>query len=135
MLDERSRLELVRRHYAAYNAHDIEAQLATLAPEIEIVAFDEAGRVSEHWRGTEQARDFFIGIRALVANSHANVEMLRADGDRIFARLTLSGILRRTGDAGAIQAVHRHGFSDRSIAKIQTYRPDWRPRAEQLRRP
>ncbi|MDQ3571251.1 MAG: nuclear transport factor 2 family protein [Actinomycetota bacterium] len=130
MLDEHSRLELVRRHYAAYNAHDIEAQLATLAPEIEIIAFDEAGRVSEHWRGIEEARDFFVGIRAVVGDSRATLDAVKADGDRVFVRLSLSGVLRRTGEEGEIQAVHLHSFSDMGIVRIQTYRPDWRGKDE-----
>lgn len=126
MLDEHSRLELVRRHYAAYNAHDIEAQLATLDPEIEILSFDETGNVSEHWRGLDEARDFFVGIRAIVEGTKAEIAVIRPDGERVYARLTLSGILRRTGERGAIQAVHLHSFYNERIVKIQTYRPDWR---------
>jgi len=133
LLDEHSRLTLVRRHYAAYNAHDIEAQMETLDPEIEVIAFDHAGHESEHWRGLDEARDFFVGIRAVIADSAAEIVVMRPDGDRVFVRLVLSGELRGTGDAGAIEAVHLHSFSEDGIAKIQTYRPNWRGGGSSIR--
>lgn len=127
MPDEQSRLELVRRHYEAYNAHDIEAQVETLDRAIEIMAIDETGVVAEHWQGLDQARDFFVGIRAMVADSRAEIRVMRADGADVLVELTLAGTLRRTGEPGAIEALHRHSFSGERIAKIRTHRPNWRP--------
>ena len=120
-------VDLVRRHYAAYNRADAEAVLATLHPEVEILVRDErAGGRSETYRSHEEAAAFFAGIWQLVADNRVEILTLDATTGRVEASVRLSGRIRSTGLEGWVPAVHFFAIADRLIAKIETFRPDWR---------
>jgi ketosteroid isomerase-like protein len=120
-------VELVRRHYAAYNQADASALLATLHPEVEILVRDErAGGRPESYRSREEAAGFFAGIWELVADSRVEILSLDATPERVEASLRLSGRVKSTGETGSVPAVHFFAIADDLIARIETYRPDWR---------
>ena len=120
-------LELVRAHYGAFARGDLNVLLAGLHPKIVITIHDEHGQPeSEPMRGQEAAREFFGGLEASVAGRTVEIEHLRADEDKVLARVLLGGTLKTTGEAGEIQAVHLFTLIDGLISEIRTYRPSWR---------
>ena len=101
--------------------------MAGLDPDVCIEVHDEHGKVTgEPMRGREAARTFFEEIREAVTGTTVEIESLRADGDRVLARVTLGGTVRKTGATGAIPAVHLFAVHDALITVIRTHRPDWR---------
>ena len=119
-------LELVRKHYDAFARGDLDALLGGLDPEVVITIHDEHGRPEgEQIRGRSGAQSFFSSIGASVSDRSVEIEQLRADEDKVLARVLLGGTLMRTGESGAIHAVHLHTLYDGLICEIQTYRPDW----------
>lgn len=123
----RDNLELVRVHYDAFARGDLDALLRGLDPEVEITLHDEHGKAEgEPIRGKDGAQEFFSGLGAEVADRTVEIEHLRADEDRVLARVQLSGTLRSSGASGAIQAVHLFRLFEGAICEIQTYRPNWR---------
>ena len=123
----RRNVELVRAHYAAYDRADAAALLATLHREVEILVRDErAGGRPESYRSHEEATTFFAGIWNLVADNRVEVLSLDATPERVEASVRLSGRVRATGQTGSVPAVHFFAIADGLIARIETYRPDWR---------
>jgi ketosteroid isomerase-like protein len=121
---------LVRRHYDAYNRGDIPGMLATLHPDVEIRESDERGSGQvELYRGQVGAAEFFNEIRALVTDNEARVLSLEAHPGRIDASVRLRGTLRATGRSGSIPAVHFFTLREGLIARIETFRPNWRAEA------
>ena len=128
--ETQANLELIRRHYDSYRQGDIEGIVGGLDDDVCIEVHDERGKsAGEPLRGIEEARTFFDEIREAVTDPTVEVQSLRADGDRVLARVSLGGTLRRTGEAGAIPAVHLFTIHDGLISVIRTHRPNWR-RAE-----
>jgi ketosteroid isomerase-like protein len=121
-----AQVELVRRHYAAYDRRDIDGIVETLHPQVEIVSHDELGKADRAWRGRAAARGLFVEITALVADTRVEILSLEAERDRVEATVRLHGVLRATGQTGPVPAVHRFELRDGLIAKIETFRPDWR---------
>ena len=120
-------LELVRAHYDAFARGDLGMLLQGLDPDVVITIHDEHGRPEgEPIRGRDGAHSFFTDIGAAVSDRRVEIEQLRADEDKVLARVLLGGTLKRTGEAGAIQAVHLHTLYEGVICEIRTYRPDWR---------
>lgn len=123
---------VVRRHYAAFNRDDVDEIVATLHPEIEIFGGDErAGGASERYRGRDEARDFFAEIKELVADNTVEVLTLEAVPERVVASVRLHGAIRANAAmSGSLPAIHFLTVRDGLIARIETYRPNWRRRAE-----
>jgi len=120
-------LRAIRLHYAAFARGDVDELLAGLDPEVLIRVHDEHGvRTGEAIHGRESARAFFEGIAAAVTDSAVEIEDLRANGDRVLARVHIGGTLKESGRSGAIPAVHLFLVCDGLIAEILTHRPDWR---------
>ena len=122
----------VREHYAAFNRADVDEIVATLHPDVEIFGGDErAGGASERYRGREEARAFFAEIKELVADNRVEVLSLDAVPERVVASVRLHGTLRAgAGLSGSLPAVHFLTVRDGLIARIETYRPNWRREAE-----
>jgi ketosteroid isomerase-like protein len=124
---EDSHTELVRRHYAAYDRGDIDGIVETLHPEVEIVAHDpENGGADRVWYGRTAARGLFVEIKSLIADNRAEIRSLEEREGRVQVSLSMHGVRRDTGEAGPLPAVHIHDFRDGLIARIETYRPEWR---------
>jgi ketosteroid isomerase-like protein len=118
---------VVRLHYEAFSAGDLSALLAGLSTDVAISIHDEHGKAGgEPIRGRDEARRFFEGIHAAVADPEVEIHRLRADGDRVLAQVSLGGTLRETGRSGRIPAVHLFTLHDGLITEIRTHRPDWR---------
>lgn len=117
----------VRRHYAAFNGSDVDEILATLHPDVEVFGGDErAGGASERYRGREEARAFFTEIKELVADNVVEVLTLEAVPERVVASVRLHGTLRSSTLSGSLPAVHFLSVRDGLVARIETYRPNWR---------
>lgn len=124
---ERANCVAVRQHYAAFARGDIDDLLAGLDPCVAIIVYDEHGKgAGKPVTGHEGARAFFEGISAAVTDSTVEIQHLRADGNRVLARIVLGGKARRSGRAGTIQAVHLFTLHESLITEIRTHRPDWR---------
>jgi ketosteroid isomerase-like protein len=120
-------LKLIRLHYGAFADGDIDGILAGFDSDVCIEVHDEHGKiVGEPLRGLHAARSFFEDIRAAVTNTTVEIQSLRADGDRVLARVMLGGTLRGTGLTGAIPAVHLFTVHEGRITAVRTHRPDWR---------
>jgi ketosteroid isomerase-like protein len=123
-------IDAVRRHYEAFNRDDVDAIVATLRPDVEIVGGDErAGGAGERSHGRDEAKRFFTEIKELVADNQAEVLTLEARPGRVEASVRLRGTLRGSGESGVVPAVHFFTVTDGLIARIETYRPDWRSHA------
>lgn len=119
--------KLVGRHYAKFAKGDVDGILKALDDSVCIEVHDEHGKaVDEPIRGLEAARSFFEDIVESVTDATVEIESLRADGDRVLARVKLGGTLRDSGVAGAIAAVHLFTIHEGRITVIRTHRPDWR---------
>ncbi len=119
----------VRRHYDAFNDGDLDGIAATLHDEIEVFGGDErAAGARERFRGIDEARGFFAEIKELVADNWVETLLLEATPERVVASIRLHGTLRATGERGPVPAVHFFTIRDGLIARIETYRPDWRAR-------
>ena len=118
---------LVRRHYAAFNRDDVAAITETLHPDIEILGSDErgGGRL-ELYKGRDESAAFFAEIKEAVANNDVAVLSLDARPGRVEASVRLHGTVRATERSGSLPAVHFFAIRDGLIARIETYRPDWR---------
>ena len=118
---------LIRRHYAAFNRDDVTAIAETLHPDVEIVGTDErgGGRL-ELYKGREGATAFFSEIKEAVVHNDVAVLSLDARPGRVEASVRLHGTVRATERSGSLPAVHFFGIEDGLIARIETYRPDWR---------
>jgi ketosteroid isomerase-like protein len=118
---------VVRRHYAAFNRDDVAAIAETLHPEVEILGSDErgGGRL-ELYTGREEATAFFKEIKEAFANNDVAVLSLDARPGRVEASVRLHGTVRATERSGSLPAVHFFATRDGLIARIETYRPDWR---------
>jgi steroid delta-isomerase-like uncharacterized protein len=80
-------IDLVRTSFEAFNAHDIGACLAVLAPDfvMHLAGLPEPLSGRDTWReGAEMIKAAFLDL-------HAHVEDIIAAEDRVAARLTLSG--------------------------------------------
>lgn len=120
-------LKLVRLHYAAYACGDVDGLIESLDPQVCLEVHDEHGRtMREPLRGLDAARGFFEDIKRALTNTTVEIESLRADGDRVLARVKLGGTVRESGVSGVIPAVHLFTIHDGLIAEIRTHRPDWR---------
>lgn len=118
---------LVRRHYDAFNRDDVAGIVATLDKDVEIVGNDErAGGAPERFRGHAQATTFFREIKELVADNDVHVLSLDARPGRVEASVRLRGTLRATDRSGSLPAIHFFTITNGLIARIETYRPDWR---------
>lgn len=123
--NEQANCRAVRQHYAAFARGDIDDLLAGLDPGIAIVHDEHGKGAGEPVTGHEGARAFFEGISAAITNSTVEIQHLRADGNRVLARIVLGGTARRSGHAGTIPAVHLFTVHDDLITEIRTHRPDW----------
>jgi ketosteroid isomerase-like protein len=122
----RENLRAVRVHYAAFAAGDIDRLIEGLDDDISIRIHDEHGvKIGPPMTGKTAARAFFERIHSSVDDASVEIEDLRADGDRVLARLTLGGTLRGGGRSGTIEAVHLFTVCDGLIAEIRTHRPRW----------
>jgi ketosteroid isomerase-like protein len=119
-------VDLVRRHYVAYASGDVDALLATLDPQVEILVHDERAGGAERFRSHDGAAKFFEGIWDLIAQTSVEVLSLDASPGRVEASVRLSGTVRATGQRGAVPAIHFFTVADGLISRIETYRPDWR---------
>ena len=118
---------LVGRHYAAFAKGDVDGILHGLDDAVCIEVHDEHGKaVDDPIRGLKAARSFFEDIAESVTDPTVEIESLRADGDRVLARVKLGGTLRDSGVAGAIAAVHLFTIHEGRITVIRTHRPHWR---------
>jgi ketosteroid isomerase-like protein len=120
----------VRRHYEAFNTSDIDAIVATLHPAIEISGGDERAGATERYQGLDEARRFFAGIKELVADNVVEVLTLEASQALVVASVRLHGRFRESGRSGSVPAVHFLTVRDGLVARIETYRPNWRREAE-----
>jgi ketosteroid isomerase-like protein len=118
---------VVRRHYAAFNGDDLGAIAETLHPEVEILGSDErgGGRL-ELYSGREEATAFFAEIKEAVEHNDVAVLSLDARPGRVEASVRLHGTVRSTDRSGSLPAIHFFAIRDGLIARIETYRPDWR---------
>ena len=119
---------LVRKHYAAFNRDDVPGIIDTLDLDVEIVGSDErAAGARERFRGHHDAARFFAEIKELVADNEVVILSLEARPGRVEASVRLRGTLRATERSGSLPAMHFFTIADGLIARIETYRPDWRP--------
>jgi ketosteroid isomerase-like protein len=126
----RETVAAVRRHYEAFSTSDIDAIVATLHPEVEISGGDErATGAIERCQGRDEAREFFAGIKELVADNVVEVLTLEASQSLVVASLRLHGRFRESGRSGSVPAVHFLKVRDGLVSRIETYRPDWRREA------
>ena len=123
--DEREKV--LRASYAAFNNGDIDGVLENLHPDVELCGADEQGRINpdEVWRGKEEARRFYEGIRAELGMQWIEIVDLVTDGDSIVAKVFLHGANEEMGMEGAVPAVRRHLFEDLLIKRVETYRQGW----------
>lgn len=120
-------LKLVRLHYEAFARRDIDGIAAGLHPDIVIAVHDEHGAdTGELIVGVDAARTFFEGIADAVSNTTVNIDVLRGDGNRVLAQISIGGTIRDTDRSGTIPAVHLFTVHDGLITEIRTHRPDWR---------
>jgi uncharacterized protein len=118
---------LVSRHYAAFAEGDIDGIMRGLDDAVCIEVRDEHGKfVDEPLHGADAARSFFEEIEAAVTGTTVEVESLRADNDRVLARVKIGGTIRQSGAAGTIPAIHLFTIHEGRITEIRTHRPDWR---------
>lgn len=132
--DEREKV--LRANYAAFNNGDIDGLIQNLHPEIELLGADEQGRLNpdEAWRGKEEARRFYEGIRNEVGVRWIEIVELVIEGDAIVAKVFLHGENEAMGMEGAVPAVRRHVFEGLLIKRVETYRQGWAlPRFEERR--
>jgi len=82
-----SNIELVREGLDAFNADDLDACLALIAPDL---VLNLAG-LQEPLRGREAWREGFALIKRAFPDLHAQIEDIVAAGDRVAVRLTFHG--------------------------------------------
>lgn len=121
------RKKLVRTAYAAFNNGDFDRVLSGLHPEVEIFGADEVGRLNENevWRGREEARRFYEGLRHEIGLRWIEIVKLEVDGDVVVATVLLHGEHKASGWSGAVPAVRRHTFEGDLIKRVETYRKGW----------
>jgi len=127
------RKKVVRSNYAAFNNGDIDGVLENLHPEIELVGADEDGHVNERevWRGHEEARRFYEGVRNEVGLRWIEIVKLELEGEAIVATVWLHGANDDANVEGAVPAVRHHTFDGLLIRRVVTYRQGWHlPRFE-----
>jgi hypothetical protein len=126
MKDERKKV--IRANYAAFNNGDIDGALRNLHPEIELIGADEVGDFNEGeaWRGHDEARRFYEGIRRHMGMQWIEIEKLESQGEAIVATVWLHGSNEAERIEGAVPAVRRHIFDGLLIRRVETYRQGWR---------
>ena len=121
-------LELIRRHYAAYDQADLDALMATIAVDAEFVAGDEAAQAfyGREFKGHDEIRGFFKALDDLLAHRSVEVLDLQAtDDNRVVASLIMYGTFKATGISGSLRGVHAFTIRDGLIARNEQYtRPD-----------
>jgi len=122
-----NRKKVIRANYAAFNNGDIDGVLENLHPEIELVGADEEGRLneSEIWRGHEEARRFYTGLRNEIGLRWVEIVTLESEGEAIVATVWLHGSNDEANMEGAVPAVRRHIFEGLLISRVETYRQGW----------
>jgi ketosteroid isomerase-like protein len=111
-----SDVEVVRRHYHAFNRGDLEALVEGLDPEVEFTGGDAraALELGGPHRGRDAVRRYFAQLFETFAQNQVEVVKVEDDGDRLIASVYLHGPFRDTGIGGALPAVHvftvRHGL-------------------------
>jgi hypothetical protein len=125
-LDE-ERKKVIRANYAAFNNGDVEGILKNLHPDIELIGADEEGNFNEGeaWRGHDEARRFYQGIRREMGMHWIEIEKLETDGGAIVATVWLHGENEAHKVEGAVPAVRRHVFDGLLIKRVETYRHGW----------
>lgn len=128
---EAANLKLVRLHYAAYSAGDVDGIVERMDPEAELIVHDEHGiQTGPRVKGTEAVRAFFEEIGRRLTNHTVEIEDMRADGERVLANVRLGGTVRATGETGTIPAIHLFNCHGGRITSIRTHRPDWKAHVE-----
>ena len=124
--EDKQNVDLVRRHYEAFNRNDLDGIAATLHPEVELFSGDELGGAGERYGGRDDVMKFFAEIKQLVADNTIEVLSMEAKADRVESSVRLRGMLRSSELTGSLPALHFFTIRDGLIARIETYRPDWR---------
>ena len=121
------RMKVIRANYAAYNNGDIDGVLQNLHSEVELVGANEDGNVreSEIWRGHEEARRFYEGVRNEMGLQWIEIAKLETDGEAIVATVWLHGTNDNSNTEGAIPAIRRHTFEGLLIKRVETFRQGW----------
>jgi ketosteroid isomerase-like protein len=120
-------LERFQRAFAAYNAGDIDAAVADIAPECEYVTTGTLPGARGIYRGPEGYKRFVSWLRDEFEGGRLEVNELIDAGDRVFASLTLHGRGRQSGIEASWTLwqvwtvkddliVHGQGFTDRAEA-------------------
>jgi len=123
--DEREKV--LRANYTAFNNGDIDGVLENLHHDVELIGADEQGQLNEDeaWRGREEARRFYEGVRSEMGLQWIEIVELEFDGDAIVAKVFLHGSNEKSRMEGAVPAVRRHVFEDLVIKRVETYREGW----------
>lgn len=121
-------LELIRRHYVAYDHGDLDALMATIAPDAEFVPGDEAaqGFYGKNFKGHDEIRGFFQALEDLLAHRRVEVLDLQAtDDERVVASVIMYGTYRSNEISGSMRGVHAFTIRNGLIARNEQYtRPD-----------
>jgi len=121
------REKVLRANYTAFNNGDIEGLLEHVHPDVELVGADEQGKLNpdEAWRGKDEARRFYEGVRGVMGVQWIEIVELEFDGDAIVAKVFLHGSNEASRTEGAVPAVRRHVFDGLLIKRVETYRQGW----------
>jgi uncharacterized protein len=114
-------VDLVRRHYDAFNRHDLDGTLAVLADDIELV--EEPGMRPDpaHFSGIEGARAFFEEMWELAYEAAVEPHEWIESKDKVIVPLRLSGRFSHTGIEAGIDIVHAWTVRDGRLSRIHVY--------------
>ena len=112
--------EIVRRVYRAANEDDRDAFLALLHPQVELETSGAYPDFRVHYRGLEDAADYWAAARGLWQDFSIEIERLDAAGDCVLALLR-----QRVGGRDGIVVEHNWGhvywFSEGLVRRVRAY--------------
>lgn len=112
-------VEIVRDLYAAMNAHDVNAALELLHPEVEWVPDRRLGE--EPIRGRESVLRFFTDMAEMFDRLVAEVERLSAIDDRVLAFVRVEGTGGSSGAGFEIRIGHLWTLRDGLVIRGEGY--------------
>jgi uncharacterized protein len=112
-------VEIVRDLYAAMNAHDVNAALELLHPEVEWVPDRRLGE--EPSRGRESVLRFFTDMAEMFDRLVAEVERLSAIDDRVLAFVRVEGTGGSSGAGFEIRIGHLWTLRDGLVIRGEGY--------------